>query len=976
MRFLSAIWIALLCWGGNGWAQALSPEMARVNLMLRQQLAQAGPAGHIPVQILLADRVDIEGLYGKYNAEGWSQAQRVPHLLQALQAKSAETQGPLLAWLQAQPGLKPGSLRGYWIANVIEAALNPAAIAALSQRSEVAMISYNAPPIKDDALAVPVPAPASINGREAAHDLIGASQMWAMGYTGYNRKALIIDSGVEGTHPSLQDKFAGRYVSPEQAWYIESGSPTPLDCDGHGTHVAGTIVGLNRATNDTIGVAPEGLWMGAPGLAGGSCPDVGLIPSFQWALNPDGDPNTTADMPDVINNSWNNGVSQGQECIGPFREAPTALEAAGVAVVFSAGNNGPNDTTITSPKNINVDEVNTFAVGNLNSNISTLPISFGSSRGPSTCASPLFEIKPEVVAPGTGIRSSYAGGGFASLTGTSMAAPQVAGAILLLKEAFPQLMGADLKRALYYSATDLGDPGEDNTYGRGLINLPAAFQYLINQGHSPQVPDLSRDVVASGLTSLSGSVCLPTITPLLELRNAGTDDVTTMDILIGNPANPDTLNWSGTIFPGGTLPLVLPTINPGTDGYRYQVKVLTVNGAEDYRFLDNTIETIWDQVPAEVSALPVAEACANGQVLLQASPDSVPVRWYQLPDLQEPVSRAATYLTDSLQSGSIYYLAREINQTVGRTDFGQSANFGRSGGGLRFDCFRPFVLKTVEVFCQSDGVRVIRLVARDGTTLAEATPFLTLGIQTLELNFPVPVGSDLELVIFGTDLQSNPSGSNYPYEFMPFVSIKGPTAPGAATDEWPYFFNWQIEGESCPVEVQVNLGSGAAAAAFSVASDTVMAGTSLQFTDQSTGSASVSWDFGDGGTAAVPNPTYTYANPGAYQVALTATAAGGCVDVATDSVVVTPSNVSAAPPIREGFRLLTLAGRGQYRLVWEQPLHSPAKVTLWNQLGQPVGRFTVAGQELSLDLSAEPAGMYWLQVDAGATRETRGLPLR
>ncbi|MEZ4847463.1 MAG: S8 family serine peptidase [Bacteroidia bacterium] len=68
-------------------------------------------------------------------------------------------------------------------------------------------------------------------------------------------------------------------------------------------------------------------------------------------------------------------------------------------------------------------------------------------------------IKPEVSAPGTSVRSSIPGGAYDQKTGTSMSAPHVTGAILLLKEAFPYLSRADIKLALC-SATDLGAPGK------------------------------------------------------------------------------------------------------------------------------------------------------------------------------------------------------------------------------------------------------------------------------------------------------------------------------------------------------------------------------------------------------------------------------------------------------------------------------------------------------------------------------------
>ena len=96
---------------------------------------------------------------------------------------------------------------------------------------------------------------------------------------------------------------------------------------------------------------------------------------------PDGDISTTSDIPDVINNSWRwyDGADTLQ-CGGYVVNLMNAIEAAGIANVFSGGNFGPSNTTVSAPQRINTSEVNTFSVGSINGNVAfPQPISSFSS---------------------------------------------------------------------------------------------------------------------------------------------------------------------------------------------------------------------------------------------------------------------------------------------------------------------------------------------------------------------------------------------------------------------------------------------------------------------------------------------------------------------------------------------------------------------------------------------------------------------
>jgi subtilisin family serine protease len=114
---------------------------------------------------------------------------------------------------------------------------------------------------------------------------------------------------------------------------------------------------IGMVPGDTVGVAPDAHWIaaGVTDCPGASYPSMNIA-AYQWAMNPDSNIATTSDMPDVINCSWRDPNATG-ECTGIYVQTLSAVEAVGIAVVFSAGNSGPNASTITAPKNINIDLV-------------------------------------------------------------------------------------------------------------------------------------------------------------------------------------------------------------------------------------------------------------------------------------------------------------------------------------------------------------------------------------------------------------------------------------------------------------------------------------------------------------------------------------------------------------------------------------------------------------------------------------------
>ncbi|MDH4155750.1 MAG: S8 family serine peptidase [candidate division Zixibacteria bacterium] len=342
--------------------------------------------------------------------------------------------------------------------------------------------------------------------------LLNVPALWDRGLYGQGRLVCSFDTGVEGTHPALSGKWRGNHASLSATWFSTvSPNDGPIDNVGHGTHTMGVMVGAVEA--DTFGVAPQAEWIAAGVIDQGKTLPATLndiLEAFEWTLNPDGNESTTDDVPDVILNSW--GVPKGlfTPCDNLFTAAIANVEAAGIVTVFSAGNEGPAEMTLRYPADMATTPTNTFSVGAVDNN--RLIASF-SSRGPSSCDH--SQKKPEIVAPGVSIRSSYKDGTYKYMSGTSMAAPYIGGLVALMRQYSPESTVEQIKYAFIQAATDLGVTGEDNAYGYGLPDAARLLAYL-------PVP-LAPEMNLSAAQILGDGVAFPSETFELEigLTNSG-----------------------------------------------------------------------------------------------------------------------------------------------------------------------------------------------------------------------------------------------------------------------------------------------------------------------------------------------------------------------------------------------------------------------------------------------------------------------
>ncbi len=452
-------------------------------------------------------QLDYEALDQEFRLKNHTLEQRAQAVIKASKDLHESSVNQLKKWVDLDQVEED-----FWLGNSVIIRLDKNEVLELSEKTAVRwmeLTSENQIYVEDVEMEQTTSEKDAINGAEPGLIAINAHKMWARGYTGKGRKALIVDTGVWPNHPSIADAWVGKREPMNWSWFGFDSPEARDKGNSHGTHVTGTVLGLDPANNDTVGVAFDATFMAADPVATKTSERKGLystVRAFEWVLDPDNGTPSGYKRPDVINNSWGRSTEDTPDiCTNPFGDAVAACQLAGIAVVWSAGNNGPGTNTIGAPATITRNPYLVFTVGAVNGNVPNYPIAGFSSRGPSYCAKAgVDSIKPEVVAPGVSVRSAVGENGYANYQGTSMAGPHVAGAVLLLKEAFPNLPGQDILEALYITATDLGPTGEDIAYGNGMIDVDSAFLWLSSKHVANRPLDFSQDV-SIALVSISDS---------------------------------------------------------------------------------------------------------------------------------------------------------------------------------------------------------------------------------------------------------------------------------------------------------------------------------------------------------------------------------------------------------------------------------------------------------------------------------------
>lgn len=533
--------------------------------------------------VFLADQADLSGAYGN---QSWRD--RGSQVYRLLQSHATSAQAAIRRLLD-QRGV---SYRAFWIVNALEVHGNYDDLQALAARPEVGLIQA-VQQISVDALEA---SPLSLSAVQSQCDLqpdalnnsscwhvrkTGVDRIWKdFGVTGAGITVANIDTGVDVMHPALIRQYRGfrgeKGLEHAYNWFDPQGQYiAPGDINGHGTHTMGVMVGRGDGTADqpAVGVAPDASWIAAQGCENTTCSTSDLIASAQWILAPTDQygQNPRPDLrPHIVNNSWTGGGG-GDDWYSGYT---AAWRAAGIFPIFAAGNKngGAECESISSPG----DYPDVLAVGATDS---TDTIASFSKRGPTKDG----RLKPDLSAPGVNIVSTYIHSDrYASLQGTSMAAPHVAGLVALLWSANPSLIGDyDATYAILTSTAKriddarCGDtPGQpNNLYGYGRVQ---AYEALAQA--KVDVPWLQ---LASSQTTIEGNESKG-IAVSFDASKVPAPGVYTARILVhGQDLSEDPLivNVTMTVAPAPSQAQITGKVVDAVQGHPLLAEVAVVGGA-------------------------------------------------------------------------------------------------------------------------------------------------------------------------------------------------------------------------------------------------------------------------------------------------------------------------------------------------------------------------------------------------------------
>ena len=462
----------------------------------------ANTNGKVKINIILKAQSDVAEL-SRMASLLPTKAERRMFVVNTLQRQAKDTQYDLLNYLdELEANGLVEDVRPLWIVNLVSCYADMSVMDVIAERDDVSNV-YQCEEFSllDDDVAIPV---ARGDGREIAENVtkVNADQVWALGYTGEGVLVAVIDTGVRLDHADLQGQFwDGGAEYPNHGYDFYSHDNDPSDGRGHGTHVAGTIVG-NGASGTQTGVAPGAKIMALKVFNDDELTEATMwVEAMQFAVEHGAD---------ILNMSLGQPMPDAAVKL-MMRQACDNTLAAGVIAAVCAGNVRQMQSMIPIPYNIyspgdcppphlHADQL--VNAGGTSCVVCVGAVDFNdaiagfSSVGPSVwtdvaqyhdypyssgSSTNIGLIRPDMCAPGVNIKSLdfNTTNGYCLKNGTSMATPCVAGTMALMLSKDHELTPEQIDEILERTATPLS-AHKNNDFGSGRIDALAAVNAIID----------------------------------------------------------------------------------------------------------------------------------------------------------------------------------------------------------------------------------------------------------------------------------------------------------------------------------------------------------------------------------------------------------------------------------------------------------------------------------------------------------------
>ena len=422
-------------------------------------------------------------------------------VVNTLQRQTKESQTELMSYLERLESHDlVEEIRPLWIVNSVSCYAEESVMDAIAQRDDV-MTVYQCVEFSclDDDAAIHV---GRGEGREVAENIVkvNADKVWELGYTGEDVLIAVIDTGVRLDHADLQGRlWDGGAEYPNHGYDFYSHDNDPSDGRGHGTHVAGTIVGTGVSGTQT-GVAPGAKIMALKVFNDDELTETTMwVEAMQFAVEHGAD---------ILNMSLGQPMPDAAVKL-MMRQACDNTLAAGVIAAVCAGNVRQMQSMIPIPYNIyspgdcpppHLHEDQLVNAGGTSCVVCVGAVDFNdaiagfSSVGPSVwtdvaqyndypytsgSSTNIGLIRPDVCAPGVNIKSLdwTTTDGYCLKNGTSMATPCVAGTMALMLSKDHELTPEQIDEILERTATPLSTH-KNNDFGSGRIDALAAVNAI------------------------------------------------------------------------------------------------------------------------------------------------------------------------------------------------------------------------------------------------------------------------------------------------------------------------------------------------------------------------------------------------------------------------------------------------------------------------------------------------------------------